>query len=499
MKHRYRFSVRAALGATLFAILLASLFAAAPSSARAADAVPNRGVSPALCGPGDTPEPGIQGDVPAGATANYNCGVRLIGQLPRVGNVQGVGACAYVRPRNLQPNHAGQVYVIDVSDPANPKEVGSVPVQSGSETLRVVVNDERAIMVSGSSVYDIRDCLHPVLKGEIQWPPAGVPAIATRQTPHDIRVNHAGTRVYASFGLWEADIGNLDNPGSWTVTDHRCDLAEQVSGPWQELHRRANAAGRSLCADAAQPNPRGAQYALGASPLQASLLWPVLSHSPDLNGEDTRLYMGDQAGGGGASWAPVPKVRIVDLTQRPFRIVGEVEGSGHGLDWFRARGRDYVLHSNEHGTTETLGQGPSDTCRPYPRPHSLGWGFEAHISDVTRPNRARHVSMLRIAINDPEFCEARKASGRDPAVAYHLIDNPSDPHFAMVNFGSAGLRIFDIRDPAHPSEIAYFNHGAPVHAGVGHYDARRGLIYGAGSDGLWVLEIEPQVRARLGL
>jgi hypothetical protein len=107
--------------------------------------------------------------------------------------------------------------------------------------------------------------------------------------------------------------------------------------------------------------------------------------------------------------------------------------------------------------------------------------------------------MLQLAINEPEFCEVRKASGNDPWIAYHLIDNPLNAKFAMVNFGSAGLRIFDIRQPTSPREVAYFNHGMPVHGGVGYYDAARGLIYAAGGSGFWVLQIEPQVRARLGL
>jgi hypothetical protein len=469
------------------------LFAGIAAPGQAAPPRAGAGLSPALCGPGDTREPGIQGDVPAGQTANYNCGVRLVGQLPRVGNVQGVGKCAYVRSRN-------QVFVVDVSDPAKPVEVGSVPVQSGSETMRVVVTDKRAILVSGSSVYDISDCLHPVLAGEIKWPPLALPGVPIRLLPHDIRVNREGTKVYATFGLWEADITNLKDPNSWKVTDYRCEMAAQEPGPWAEVHRQALKAGLSLCADATKPNPVGANYTMGASPLQASLLWPQFSHSPDLNADDTLMYVGDQAGGTSGIWAPVPKVRIIDLRQNPPKIVGEVEGSGHGLDWFRAGGRDYVLHSNEGGTAGIMGQpNKGDTCKPYPRPSSLGWGFEAFVSDVTQPAHAHHVSMLHIAINDPEFCSVRKASGRDPWIAYHLIDSPLNPHFAMVNFGTAGFRIFDIRQPAKPSEVAYFNHGLPVHGGVGYYDAARGLIYAAGSNGFWVLELEPQVRARLGL
>jgi hypothetical protein len=454
----------------------------------------NKGISPALCGPDDIREPGIQGEVPAGQTANYNCGLKLVGQLPRAGNVQGAGQCAYVRS-------GSNVFVIDVSDPTKPVEVGSVPVQSGSETMRTVVARDRAVLVSGSSVYDIRNCLYPVLAGEIKWPPLALSGIPSRLLPHDIRINRAGTKVYASFGLWEADITNLLDPSTWKVTDHRCELASQQPGPWSTVHLQSLNAGLSLCVDATRPTPFGANYTLAASPLQASLYWPSLSHAPDLNGNDTRVYVGDQAGGSSANWAPIAKVRIIDVTKSPPMILGEVDGPGHGLDWFRSgHGREYVVHSNEAGSAGVPGQAAGgDTCRPYPRPFSLGWGFEAIVSDVTRPEKARNVSMLRLAINDPEFCEVRKASGRDPWVSYHMVDNPYNAKFAAVSFGSAGLRIFDIRQPAFPREVAYFNHGPLVHAGVSHYDATRGLLYVPGGSGFWVLEIEPQVRRHLGL
>jgi hypothetical protein len=472
---------------------IALLLVALATFAQGADNPHGKGISPAQCDPRDTPEPGIQGEVPAGQTANYNCGVKLVGQLDRGGNVQGVGQCAYIR-------NAGNVYVIDMRNPAKPVEVASVPVKSGSETLRVVATDKRSVMVSGSSVYDISDCLHPVLKGEIKWPPLSLPGVPVRLLPHDIRVNHTGTKVYAAFGVWEADITNLQDASTWTVIDHRCELAAQIPGPWTEIHRQALEANLSLCADASHPNPMGANYVLASSPLQASMLWPTIVHSPDLNADDTRLYAGDQAGGTAALWAPVPKVRIIDVTTSPFKILGEVEGAGHGLDWFRVAGHEYVLHSNEGGSSGIANQHTDgDPCRPYPRPQALGWAFEAYISDVTQPAQARNVSMLSLAINSPEFCNVRKASGQDPSIAYHLIDNPLNAKFAMVNFGSAGLRIFDIREPASPHEVAYFNHGLPQHAGVGYYDEARRLIYGAGTSGFWVLQIEPQVRRRLGL
>ena len=208
-------------------------------------------------------------------------------------------------------------------------------MQCGSETMRAVVTNERAVLVSGSSVYDIRDCLNPVLAGEIQWPPLRLPGIPSRLLPHDIRVNRAGTKVYASFGLWEADITNLHDPSTWKVTDHRCELAAQQPGPWSDVHLQSLNAGLSLCVDATRPAPLGANYDARASPLQASLFWPSLSHAPDVNADDTRVYVGDQAGGTSANWAPVAKVRIIDVAQSPPKILGEVDGPGHGLDWFR--------------------------------------------------------------------------------------------------------------------------------------------------------------------
>src|SRR4030095_5228514 len=103
-----------------FPSLIVLMIAGTATTAQAVN--PNKtGKSPAACGGGCTPARRHQGDVPGGpGNANYNCGLSLVGQLPRTGLVQGNGSCAYIR---RGANIAG----VDVSNPAAPVEVGKVP------------------------------------------------------------------------------------------------------------------------------------------------------------------------------------------------------------------------------------------------------------------------------------------------------------------------------------------------------------------------------------
>ena len=96
----------------------------------------------------------------------------------------------------------------------------------------------------------------------------------------------------------------------------------------------------------------------------------------------------------GSLGAPVPGISIVDITQSPLKLVAQFTGAGHGT-----------------------------MCR-------------CSRSPSTSRNSAT----------------SERRQGPDPWIAYHLLDKPMSPKFAMVNFGDAGLRTFDIRHPAHPTE-----------------------------------------------
>src|SRR5438552_2809289 len=100
--------------------------------------------SPAVCGLRDTPETGIQGDIPTAdqnsgrAARGYNCGLSLIGELAAADSaVQASGHCAYVRIGGSWGSNTATINVVDVSDPKHPTQIGSVPIQGGSETFQV--------------------------------------------------------------------------------------------------------------------------------------------------------------------------------------------------------------------------------------------------------------------------------------------------------------------------------------------------------------------------
>jgi hypothetical protein len=133
------------------------------------------------------------------------------------------------------------------------------------------------------------------------------------------------------------------------------------------------------------------------------------------------------------------------------------------------------------------------------------------LSDVTNPAQPKmRISRLTLAINDPANCLREAVDGENASVHYHDVDNPSHTKFVMASMWNAGLRLFDVRTPLHPKEIAYFNPGMWLKPGDDglldkawghiHYDAKKGQIWFATqSGGFWVVELEPQVRRALGL
>jgi hypothetical protein len=88
----------------------------------------------------------------------------------------------------------------------------------------------------------------------------------------------------------------------------------------------------------------------------------------------------------------------------------------------------------------------------------------ARIIDISDERHPRVVSNLRLEVNQPAGHHAAVAAGDpgtlDPAQGYaaHYCNIPRqvDPEIVACSFITSGLRIFNISDPLHPHEVAYF-------------------------------------------
>jgi hypothetical protein len=420
----------------------------------------------AACGEGDNPETGLQGDKYPGTV---NCGLTLLSTVPMGGSVQGSGHCAYIRLAGSAPYTGGAIKAYSLADPLKPVEVDEEMSIGGSESMRAQTVDGRAVLVSGSGVYDISNCEDMVKKGEIKWPSENAQAglFFAALSSHEIAISHDAKRVYSGLGFASANIEDLENPASWTVKNWSCEMNKQSMFPGDVPNSCEGPTQQDL----------GRQY----------------SHSSDDNLEGTVWYGANQEGS--SSQMEPPTARMVDISDpNSIKILDSVvQFPGHSMNWWRALdGREFIIGANE-------GLGAADSCVQYPRPTNLGNALDAYIVEVTG-NKFGKPFPLTLDINKPENCQKAKASGANAAISEHSVYNKNGASFVMLEYGGGGLRIFDLSDGDNPKEVAYFNDGAGfTHSGVFHYDDQRGILVTSGARAMHVLMLQPQIIAALGL
>jgi hypothetical protein len=283
---------------------------------------------------------------------------------------------------------------------------------------------------------------------------------------HEVAISHDAKRVYSGLGFAVAQIEDLDKP--YTVNDWACEMNKQSGFPSNDVP--------DAC-DGPVTQDSGRQY----------------SHSSDDNLEGTVWYGANQNGDGFSAMEPAT-ARMVDISDPTKIAILDTlhEFPGHSMNWWRTPdGRDFIMGANEGGG--------GDSCVKYPRPTNLGNNLDAYLVEVTG-NKFGKPFTLTLEINKPENCQAAKSAGGNPGISETAIFNKGGAAFAMVEFGSAGLRVFDLRDGEHPREVAYYNDGkGQVHSGTFYYDEARGIMLASGSEAMHVLVLQPQIVAALGL
>jgi hypothetical protein len=390
----------------------------------------------ASCGPGSRPETSYQGRVTqedhdsGRAAAGFTCNTELVGKyiVPNaLGTVGGFKVeryvdaagheCAYydttlLFPTNIFDVQAG-VNVLDMSDPANPvltERLITPAMLSPHESL--VLNQKRGLLAAvlgnpafypGSvDIYDVsQDCRHPVLKS---ISPVGV-------LGHESGMSIDGNTLYsASPGtptLTAIDISNPALPVPLTVTP-------------------VNSHGLSISDDGNRAYIAGVGFGLGA------IGGPGLGAGNGLIILDTSEVQARK---------PNPTIREISRLQWS---PGSIPQNAIPVT---IKGRPYLVEIDEFGAQSEVGAG--------------------RIIDIADEKNPKVISNLRLAVHDEENFATQAgdpgASG-NPVGGYagHYCNVPQrkDPGIVACSMILSGLRIFDIRDPQRPREVAYFN--APV-------------------------------------
>lgn len=124
----------------------------------------------------------------------------------------------------------------------------------------------------------------------------------------------------------------------------------------------------------------------------------------------------------------------------------------------RIQGRPYLIQADEMGSGGLGGpQAWSYACAQGLPPY----GF-VHIVDISDESKPRLVSRVMLEVHDPANCaevihdtSGNVFFGYDSH--YCAVDDPREATMLACGFFNSGLRVFDIRDPVRPREIAYYN------------------------------------------
>ena len=432
----------------------------------------------ATCGPGSLPETGRQGRVPAVEYTNgradkgYTCNTVARGHQGETGGYQvhryvdpAGHTCAFydstlLFPRDVRRQVLGTT-VLDMSNPRKPVQTATLvspAMQTPHESLRL--NERRGLLVAVAGnpvtqagvvdVYDVAtDCRKPVLKSSL---PVGF-------------LGHEG-------GF------SKDGMTYWASTTARPGIT-----------------------------------AIGLeNPSLPSILWHSVdyqAHGMGVSDDGRRLYLSVTAG---ISITPVvyaadAGLQILDVSQVQRRAANPVVSEVSRLTWPEVSvpqnvfpvtidQHPYLVEFDEFDSNQTM----------YAPENAVG---AVRVIDIQDERKPRVISRIRLEVHETA---ARASDQRDDpqatfpvqgyAAHYCSVPRRTDPGILACSMILSGLRVFDIRDPHHPREIAYFNKprvaddtGAGVERGgfamsAPAFDpARRAIWFSDGNSGFWNVEL----------
>jgi hypothetical protein len=191
-----------------------------------------------------------------------------------------------------------------------------------------------------------------------------------------------------------------------------------------------------------------------------------LPHDLSLNAAGDRLYTA-QPGGMARPGAPRPNGLVIsdfsDYQSRRPNAKPHVISSLFWKDGAVAQmtervsisGHPYLIFTDEAGAGG-IGDGAKAACAQNLPPFGFG-----RIIDIGDERNPRIVSQLMLEVHDPANCSKTQLdTGFTDLFGYSshycTSNNPENAEYLACSYFEAGLRVFDIHDPYHPKEIAYY-------------------------------------------
>jgi hypothetical protein len=143
-----------------------------------------------------------------------------------------------------------------------------------------------------------------------------------------------------------------------------------------------------------------------------------------------------------------PQIRIVSTL-----FWDDTHGS-EGMQPVTIDGKPYLAFSDNQGAIDYESQRLGEMCdsgRP-------GYGF-ARIIDLSDEKHPTTVSMLMLEADAPANCKKVMHDSKEYGTYGSFtctVDHPENGKLLACASWQSGLRVFDIRDPVHPREVAYY-------------------------------------------
>jgi RTX calcium-binding nonapeptide repeat (4 copies)/LVIVD repeat len=375
----------------------------------------------AECGPGSNPETGLQGRVSAEdhasgrAAQGYTCNSELVGSF-------------------TDPTTQGTVGGFKVE-----RYVDSTGRECAYYDTTLLFPTDTTDAMTGVNVLDMSNPASPKLTDTLVSP--------AMITPHESLV------VSQKRGLIVAVAGNpAFAPGIVDVYDVSADCRDPVLRSSTPLGVFGHESGLSPDGKTFYSASPGTETIVALDISNPSLPVPLGyyeydSHGLSIGADGNRAYVAGINTG----------LIILDTSQIQARVPGPQVQEIARLTWASMSipqnaipvtidGHPYVVEIDEFGAGEAVGAG--------------------RIIDIADEANPQVISNLRLEVHQPENFDA---IANDPGTfspiqgyAGHYCNVPTrvDPQIVACSMILSGLRVFDISDPYHPKEIAYFN--APV-------------------------------------